>query len=159
MIKVIDNFLEEDQFDHLQSIIFTDGFPWFYNNWQTHLHDGLYVFFHRFYSDPSGPSSSFFEMFDHTLCKLGVKKLYRIKANLNPKTVFHRKSGYHIDYPNITTSILYMNTNNGWTQFKKGKKIKSVANRMVIFDSNLEHKAVTCTDKKLRIVVNFNYQA
>ena len=30
---------------------------------------------------------------------------------------------------------------------------------MVIFDSNLEHKAVTCTDKKLRIVVNFNYQA
>ena len=29
MIKVIDNFLEEDQFDHLQSIIFTDGFCMF----------------------------------------------------------------------------------------------------------------------------------
>ena len=157
MIKVIDNFLEEDHFDYLQSIIFTDGFPWFYNNWQTHLHDGLYVFFHRFYSDPSGPSSSFLEMFNHTLCKLGVKKLYRIKANLNPKTVFHRKSGYHIDYPNITTSILYMNTNNGKTIFQDGQKVDSIENRMVIFPTSLLHNGTTHTDTPYRCVINLNW--
>ena len=31
------------------------------------------------------------------------------------------------------------------------------ANRMVIFDSNLEHQGVTCTDEKRRVIVNFNY--
>ena len=45
----------------------------------------------------------------------------------------------------------------GWTQFKKGGKVKSVANRMVIFDNNLLHAGVTCTDEKCRVVMNFNY--
>ena len=52
---------------------------------------------------------------------------------------------------------LSLNTCNGYTKFKKSGKVKSVANRMVIFDSNLEHQGVTCTDKKRRVVINFNY--
>ena len=55
------------------------------------------------------------------------------------------------------TAILYINTNNGWTRFKKGARVKSIANRIVIFDSNLEHSGVTCTDEKRRVVMNFNY--
>ena len=73
------------------------------------------------------------------------------------KTIFNRSSGWHHDLDNMTTAVLYMNTCNGWTQFKKGGKVKSVANRMVIFDNNLLHAGVTCTDEKRRIVVNFNY--
>ena len=59
---------------------------------------------------------------------------------------------------NVTTAILYINTNNGYTKFKKGGKVKSVANRVVIFDSNLEHMGYACTNEKRRIVVNFNYE-
>ena len=50
-----------------------------------------------------------------------------------------------------------MNTNNGYTEFEKGDIVESVENRMVIFDSNLKHQTVTCTDEKIRIVINFNY--
>ena len=50
-----------------------------------------------------------------------------------------------------------MNTNNGKTIFKHGEEVNSVANRMVIFDSNLEHAATSHTDEKTRVVVNFNY--
>ena len=57
----------------------------------------------------------------------------------------------------ITTAILYLNTNNGYTEFKSGDKVKSVSNRVVVFDSNLKHRTVTCTDQKTRIVINFNY--
>ena len=57
----------------------------------------------------------------------------------------------------MTTSILYINTNNGWTVIKGYGKVESVANRMVIFDSNLQHSGVTCTDKNRRVVINFNY--
>jgi hypothetical protein len=54
--------------------------------------------------------------------------------------------------------VYYINTNNGWTEFKKGGKVKSVENRMLIFDSSLEHMGVTCTDQKSRVVINFNYE-
>ena len=105
-------------------------------------------------------SSSFFSIIEPNLKLLGVTKLYRIKANLNPRTVFHRKGGWHIDFvndPPFKTAVYYVNTNNGWTEFKNGGRVKSVANRMVIFDSNLEHQGVTCTDEKRRVVINFNY--
>ena len=42
--------------------------------------------------------------------------------------------------------------------FKKGGKVKSVANRMVIFNSSLEHTGFSCTDEKIRIVINFNWE-
>jgi len=63
----------------------------------------------------------------------------------------------HVDYNDVTTAIFYINTNNGWTNFKNGDKVESVENRLVIFDSNLEHEGVTCTDEIRRLVINFNY--
>ena len=42
--------------------------------------------------------------------------------------------------------------------FKKGGKVKCIENRLVTFDSNLEHAGVTCTDKKRKVVINFNYE-
>ena len=85
--------------------------------------------------------------------------------NLNTRTFFHRKTGFHNDqrhpregHPlHQKTAVFYINTNNGWTYIKNGGKVKSVANRIVIFDSNLEHTGVTCTDEKRRVIVNFNY--
>ena len=73
--------------------------------------------------------------------------------------MFHRGcGGYHTDLTGSThTSILYMNTNNGYTKFKKGGKVKSVENRMVIFPSDLEHQGFTCTDNQRRVVINFNF--
>ena len=41
---------------------------------------------------------------------------------------------------------------------KGGKVVKSVANRLVKFDSNLEHTGYTSTNKKRRVVINFNYE-
>ena len=91
--------------------------------------------------------------------KLNITGLYRIKANLRPRSFFNRSSGgYHIDpYDCSHTSIYYINTNNGYTKFKNGTKIKSVENRMVVFPSHLEHQGYTCSDKLKRVVVNFNY--
>ena len=66
--------------------------------------------------------------------------------------------GYHTDFPfECKTAIFYINSNNGLTLFKNGQIIESVENRMVIFNSQLEHTGTTSTDTKNRIVVNFNY--
>ena len=160
--EVIDNFLPNHQFYKLQSLLMGAEFDWYYNDGVTHPDDGLYQFIHTFYK--WSPTSSFqlptssFQWIEPYLSFFNMKKIYRVKSNLQLGTASHRKAGYHIDnIPCSTTAILYMNTCNGGTEFKKGGIIKSVANRVVIFDSTLEHRSVTCTDEKRRIVINFNY--
>ena len=155
-IGVIDNFLPNYDFKFLSNIILGDEFDWYYNDSTAMQGDGMMAFAHSFYG--SGPTPSFYQI-ESYLPFFKVKEVYRIKANLAPRTVFHQNSAWHIDsLPCSTTAILYMNTNNGWTEFKKRGRVKSVANRAVIFDSNLEHRGVTCTDEQRRVLINFNYE-
>ena len=157
-LQVIDNFLGDYQFKQLESFLFRKEFPWYYTD-NIISGDNRYQFTHMLYDSELGVTSGGYEMMYGCLNKLNVKKLIRIKANLRPQTLFHRSGGYHIDTENVTTAILYLNTCNGYTRFKKGGKVvKSVANRLVKFDSNLEHTGYTSTNKKRRVVINFNYE-
>ena len=161
-MEVIDNFLTEDLFNPIQELMMGTKFPWFYNSGILRENEpGRYQFIHHFYKpEEIGPASSseYYSLLDFCQNKLGVKKLVRIKANLNTRTLFHRKTGWHYDFEDMTTSILYLNTNNGWTEIEGYGKINSVANRVVIFDSNLKHTGVTTTDEKIRVMLNFNYE-
>ena len=57
-----------------------------------------------------------------------------------------------------TTAILYMNTNNGYTEIEDtGEHVNSIANRMVVFPSNIRHRVATQTDTQTRMVVNFYF--
>ena len=158
-MKVIDDFLPDYHFRSLSNILLGNDFSWFYNEDTAIEGDGHSHFINMFYKkNPVGPTESFPKI-EPYLPFFKMKELYRIKANLAPRTVFHRKTGWHVDnLPCSTTAILYMNTNNGWTEFKKRGRVKSVANRAVIFDSNLEHRGVTCTDVERRVLINFNYE-
>tara|TARA_R100000008_G_C3572653_1_gene163194 strand:- start:1046 stop:1528 length:483 start_codon:yes stop_codon:yes gene_type:complete len=158
-MEVIDNFLPDYNFNLLQSALMGGNFRWYYNKEIVGDNDGFneFQFINFLYRDEKN-KSSFFHLLDLCISKLNIKKLHRVKVNLRPKTFFKIKSGWHIDYPDMTTSILYINTNNGFTKFKNGKKVKSVANRLVTFDSNLRHCGYSCTNKQVRVVVNFNYE-
>ena len=43
------------------------------------------------------------------------------------------------------------------TLFANGQKVDSVKNRMVTFDNSLLHTGTPCTDKSVRVLLNFNY--
>ena len=97
--------------------------------------------------------------------KLGLAYIARCKANLNYKTIENDVGSFHTDFlydsgdsmEGITTSIFYINTNNGGTQFSDGTRVKSVANRLVKFDCSQEHASVSCTDEDRRVLINVNY--
>ena len=157
-MKVVDDFLPSYQFKEIQSLLMGPEFPWYYNDHICGEGDGLFQDKHTFYNRQSGMTSDYLSFFDYCLNKLGVKELWRIKANANTRSFLKRFSCYHTDcFPCPYTALYYINTKNGYTKFKKGGKVKSVANRMVIFDSNSMHAGFTCTDEKRRVVVNFNY--
>ena len=92
---------------------------------------------------------------------INPRLLIRIKANLTPRADKIIEHGFHRDVeppiPNATTSVLYLNTNNGYTTFEDGTKISSVENTFVSFPSDMKHTGSTCTDTKFRALINFNY--
>ena len=90
--------------------------------------------------------------------------IWRIRANLNYRLLEPYKYLFHSDISlddrvaaDWTTSILYMNTNNGYTELETGEKVDCVENRLVTFPANVKHRGVTQTDEQTRIVINFNY--
>ena len=168
MFKVVDNFLNKNEFNHIKNVVCDPFFPWYfypaisYEKGKEHLIEkdlNQYQFTHMFYQH-NKPNSNYFDSLLPLINKLGCKALVRIKANLNPYSSQLSESGYHIDfdYKNLKTAVYYINTNNGYTKFKKNnKKIKSLENRIVKFDSSLEHLGTNTTDSKRRIVLNINY--
>jgi len=167
-MKVIDNFLPSYQFNQIYSIMMGSDFPWYYNpmilgeDADDYIQD-RWQLCHTFNQRNKGVLSTFNTLMEPIVFRLEIKpdNLLRIKANLNPKTIFHRRGGYHTDLERMgphQTAVYYINTNNGWTHIKGYGKVKSVANRMVIFDCNLSHSGYTCTDEKTRVLINFNWE-
>ena len=170
-MKIIDNFLPDYQFKQIQSIFLGDEFSWYWNDtivfpYEDGYNPKDYQFTHTIFDRRppwNGSNSDYYQSLKHTslFTLLGTNEFHRIKANLNPRTIFNKSGGWHVDvegYPQIkNTAVYYLNTCNGYTKFKKGGKVKSVENRIVIFDSSLKHAGYTCTDQKRRVVINFNW--
>ena len=156
-IKIIDNFLEDTVFKGIQNFVMGDYFPWYFNDFKSDGYDTHnYQFTHTIVRE-GGVQSDFFQYMEPFFKGLEVKEIFRVKMNLTTRTEKLYNHLYHTDFKDCTTAIFYMNTNNGKTIFKHGEEVNSVANRMVIFNSNLEHAATSHTDEKTRVVVNFNY--
>ena len=157
-VRVVDNFLEPYQFKQLYSVMMGDDLPWYYNKYTTREGDGMFKYTHRF--DKPGNYSPFISIIEPILNKLKAYGYYRINVNnLHRTRFFNYNTGFHTDgYDCPRTAIFYINTCNGYTKFKKGSKVMSVANRMVFFPSEMEHAGFTCTDERRRVIINFNYE-
>tara|TARA_R110000796_G_scaffold250506_1_gene379565 strand:- start:7 stop:537 length:531 start_codon:yes stop_codon:yes gene_type:complete len=164
-IKIEDNFLAQGDFDNLHNIMMTPEFPWFLSGIIDSRADvDKFQFIHFFYKD-CVPTSNWFPIMTPILETLNPLSIWRIKANLLTRTSNIIENTFHADIGDLsekklkqwTTAILYINTNNGYTKFKDGMKVESVANRMVTFPTNTEHTGTSCTDEKARVIINFNY--
>ena len=164
-MKILDNVLEQARFNGFQHLMISKDFPWYYRDWVDYVvTTDKFMFCHVFYYD-GVPCSKYFKFIEPILELIKPISIFRIKANLLTKTPNIVENAFHVDMPDIseekqkqwTTSIFYMNTNNGYTKFEDGTIVESVTNRLVTFPANLKHTGTSCTDKKTRIVINFNY--
>ena len=161
---VIDNFLEIKSFQNLQNIMFGGNFCWSYNEGIDYSDEegDKFQFTHIFYNPSNGVNSQYYGILSDILNKIKPKEIFRIKANLLTKTSEIEVNSFHNDIDDLgilpwTTSIFYMNTNNGYTEFQNGTIVESKENRMVVFPVEMKHRGTSCTDKKIRVVINFNY--
>ena len=164
-MKIEDNFLEKKEFDELQTLIMGSDIAWYFNKVIDDKTDlNKFQFTHTFYKDFNS-HSAFLERLTPIIKKIKIISLWRIKANLLTKTPNIVVNRFHIDNRYLspekmkqwTTSIFYINSNNGYTEFEDGTKVESVANRLVTFPAKMKHRGTSCTDEKTRVVINFNY--
>lgn len=178
-LTILDNFLDNNKYQCILNAVEDQGFTWF-------KHGILYNKNHStetgfFFDNDEKYNMQFVNvLFDHSTRKQDLKYFIPIlsKLNINSKNLLRFKvnltvnwgkpvfSGYHIDivedhptpdYLNMT-AVYYINTNNGYTQFKDGDKVNSIANRIVIFPGNKYHAGVTCDDEAYRLVANINWK-
>jgi len=167
-MKIEDNFLNQEEFNKIQKLMMKDkSFPWYFVDHIVSKHDVDKFHFSHFFYIAGAAQSPFFNNICPILDVIKPVALWRIKANLLTRTPNIVENDFHVDMNDMpdekikqwTTAIFYVNTNNGYTKFENGTKVESVANRMLTFPTDLKHTAISCTDERTRIVINFNYFA
>jgi|694.fasta_scaffold103605_4 hypothetical protein len=166
--KIIDNLLSESLANNIKENLIENKlgftlFPWYYfDSVVSQENDNLYnwQFVHMLYLNGS-QTSQYLQLFQPIIDYLNPEAIIKIKANLNPRTEVRHTFDYHTDFNSKSsdrkTAIYYVNSNDGVTILGDGTEIESVANRLVIFDQKILHTGTTCTDQKVRCVINFNY--
>jgi len=160
--KVIDNFLEREEFARLQTFLMSWDFPWYYQaiiNGDHDMEDLDCYFTHGLYDVELGVGySNFFNIVKPLLNIIKPKALIRIKCNNYPRTEKVRVHKPHCDYPYTHKGALfYINTCDGGTILENGKKIDSVENRILFFEADKPHSSTSTSNAKSRININFNY--
>jgi len=163
MFEVIDDFLNKEIFKKIQNNILNNCFfPWYFSEYNDYFGEkGLdkSKYIHTFYENNIS-NSKHYDLLLPIIEKLKCVSLIKIKINSTNYSDKIIEGTYHVDnkHKGTKTAIYYLNTNDGYTKFKKNKKkINSVENRMIVFDSNLEHLGTNTTNNKRRLVLNFNY--
>ncbi len=159
-MRIINNFLSEDTFKQLQSIVLSHQFPYFYsaNTGVQGDHSDFY-FEHMLYENQNQTSQHFHNLLMPILGKLNFDYLLRAKINMYTKKDKEIYTSYHVDgdMPH-EVALFAFNTNNGFTAFEDGKQIPSVANQIAIFDGSERHCSVAQTDENIRVNININIQ-
>jgi len=167
-IKVIKNLVKPKFFIPMCKFISSTFFPWYLNNVinNNDPNEKHFQFVHTFIAHDdfnnaviNTPEKNL-DIIRPVLSALKVNEVLRCKLNLTTRTSEPVTHGLHVDgIEGAThTAVFYLNTNNGGTVFENGKKYTSIANQAIIFNPSLKHSGITCTDEKVRLVLNINYK-
>ena len=164
---IINNFLDQPSFYHLKNTMLSNFVCWNFNQAIDYKDEegDKFQFTHSFYKENEGFISnvSHYGVINPILEIIRPKEVVRIKANLLTRTqkiipnTFHTDIGGNMGVIPYTTAIFYVNSNNGYTEFEDGTIVESVENRWVSFPEDIKHRGTSCTDERVRVVINFNY--
>lgn len=159
--KIIDNFLPQNVLNNIQELMIGDKFGWFYSDWVGNpLDDEDDYYLHHFYEDGMIKSAYFERIMIPILCRMSFQfnDLHRARANMytQKEDVFIHDLHNDVDNKHVV-GLFSLNTNNGFTMFDDGRRFKSIANRMLIFDGSQRHCSVTQTDTNIRYNININF--
>ena len=168
LIKVRDGLLDPHEFTAVRDSLISEEslMPWYFSEGIDYgPEEKNFMFFHVFY-ESNQPTSDRYQSVIPVCRKLSTNNLslHQIKANIYTRTSTIEKHRFHSDFEpeneaarHWMVGIFYLNSNDGYTEFENGEIVESKANRLVVFPGYLSHRGTTCTDQKIRAVINFRY--
>ena len=163
---VKDNLLYHTTLQELESKI--KRLPFYYSDHKVYKGDHTDCLVNLTYIGDE-PKDSIFN-FLHSIfnCPLDIVSWWRIRINITFKQLESKIFGWHTDwgsvgykpqFENMYTALFYLNDTNGPTVFKDSDdKIDCVKNRLLIFNSCMEHSGTSHTEgDNKRVVINMNY--
>jgi len=171
--KVIENFLDKDQFLNLQSIFLSDNFPWFYHDNISGLNDsalGDFGFGHSiFYREPSSSIYSTVESVVQLICAASeTTNIIKVRADMTVFSTYGHRHQPHLDlHEPHTVSILYLtnsdaetvifkNVNIDTLSFDEYQRVAPKENKLVIFNGAYYHTGHSPASSNRRILLNVN---
>ena len=158
-MEIIKNFIQDKElFNNIKTTLMGCEFPYYYFDCISGDHDTTdYFFGHTLYAYHGEKSDFFDRICIPLLDRIQFTYLIRAKINCYTKKPKPIKTGMHVDFAEKHRVALFsVNTNNGYTLFENGEKIKSVENQLAIFDGALKHCSVAQTDTNVRVNINLN---
>ena len=163
--KIIDDFLDDLDMAEIRKRFFhSEDLPWNFRNRTTWTGDDEdkdnFQFIHMLCSNTVYQNSGD-RFIKPILDRLNPSQISRIKLNLQTKRDRIILNPFHNDRnptfeKKYTIGIFYLNSNDGYTEFEDGTKIKSIENRMLLFSGDTLHRGTTSTDDR-RVLMNFNF--
>ena len=162
-MQVTENFLQEEYYEHINELITSNTFPWMFQNRVANITEdpeedlNHYYFVHSlFYRNKI--ESPFYDDFLYLFQSLNVQFLHRARVlmfvNQGEQYIHDR----HVDHTtNCNTALIYMNSNDGFTDFETGERVESVKNRLLLFDGSIPHSSSTPTNTKERLLLSVTY--
>ena len=161
-MKIYKDILPDNVCNDIYKTMSAPEFPWFYlPHSVVEQQDNCLYFHHTFYNEYK-PNSNYIQMFEPLFDIIDVASLMRVRGNLTIAREKPMYSGWHSDFgtyenEKMYTGILYLNDNNGYTEFEDGTKAMGIRNTFVEFPHLTKHRGVYQTDSDIRLIVNFNY--
>jgi hypothetical protein len=136
--EIKNNFLPKENLDMLKKEIFSNYFPWYFQDevnihHKNHEEDLSYYMTHNVFNN--NVASQYWNLFTKNLLSfIPSTKVIRIKVNLYPRTEKIIKNKIHVDYPyKHKAALLSLNTCDGFTSCEN-KKINSVEKLGLFFE-------------------------
>ena len=163
--KIIDNFLERELFLKLKNKVEDIEFPWrrrFFSSPGCRTDKGYFTY--NLYNDfkMSINTPLYEDILIPILYKLKAKAVIQARINMFiNEFMFEKYLTYHQDHTfDCKTAILNITNCNGGTQLKINNDeiiIESKENRVLIFDTTIEHRTVRPSNSSIRHILNINY--
>ena len=160
---IIDNFLDSDFYQEISEIIKSEKIPWYFRKKDTPNSKNLNGYFCCGFYDNDRPDHPLYDnIIVPILEKLECVSPIMVRANLILRDKDSLESSFHVDYqlPHSKTAIFFLTTCNAKTVLKINNQeifVESKENRMLIFDTLVEHKLIFQKDVHKRYILNFNY--
>lgn len=159
-MKVVDNFLSDNDHNFVKQSIMSNEFAWSLVQNIAYDTDNSKQFMlaHQLYNNDTIFSQFYQSIVEERLKpRMDIKSLIRVKVNLYPGSDTLIEHAPHVDYNfSHKGALYYLNTCDGHTKIE-GENVETIANRMVFFDAGEEHNSTNCTNDKYRLNINFNY--